>query len=214
MNILVLNTSHTDPRNFNNRFNRLQAYINACRPDFVLLQEGAGSVASLFLYKTISTLSALQGQLMGYYGVDCRSFFNPWPWMAYYNGAYAKQQIVGKKCIQTPKVSNEGARTATMIVTQTITAVSVHLSSDCDDQGRLQEINTILNNIPQTGVILIGGDFNCGETSVVWQTLRDNGFQIKGKGVDALAVADGNIISVEPVLPGISDHEGLLFKVQ
>lgn len=212
MKVLTLNTSHTNPENFKARFEALAAYINQERPDIVLLQEGAGGIAALWLYHCWSTFSKLFKNLAGYDYADYKSFYSPWPWMQYRNAVFTFWLITEVGCIQTPKVSAEGARTATMIQSGSITAVSVHLSSDCDDMGRLLEMQTILNQVP-SGSAIIGGDFNCVIGSAVWNLLSDNGFEVVGIGVDAVAVRGYDATSCQAVLPGVSDHPGVLVEI-
>jgi endonuclease/exonuclease/phosphatase family metal-dependent hydrolase len=119
--------------------------------------------------------------------------------------------IVGSECIQTPKVSDEGARTATLAESNGVDIVSVHLSSNCNDQGRFQEIKAIHSMSSQTAII--GGDFNSILGSVVWNYLSDMGFSVAGIGVDAVAVRGFQINSCQMVLSGISDHPGVLVEV-
>lgn len=212
MKILTLNTSHTNPDNFQARFDALAGYMNQERPDVVLLQEGAGGIAALWLYHCWSTFGKLYRQVPGYDYTDYRSFYNPWPWMQYRNAVFTLWPITEVKCIHTPKVSDEGARTATLIESDGVDVVSVHLSSDCDNQGRLAEMQEIHPRLKLSAII--GGDFNCGFGTPVWNYLNDMGFTVVGIGVDAVAVRGFQVISCHAVLSEVSDHPGVLVEIQ
>jgi endonuclease/exonuclease/phosphatase family metal-dependent hydrolase len=211
MKILTLNTSHTNQVNFRDRFIALAAYMNQDRPDVVLLQEGAGGIAALWMYQCWSTFARLHNVVIGYNYVDYKSFCLPSPWLQYRNAVFTLLPIVGSECIQTPKVSDEGARTATLAESNGVDIVSVHLSSNCNDQGRFQEIKAIHSMLSQTAII--GGDFNSILGSVVWNYLSDMGFSVAGIGVDAVAVRGFQINSCQMVLSGISDHPGVLVEL-
>jgi endonuclease/exonuclease/phosphatase family metal-dependent hydrolase len=177
----------------------------------VLLQEGAGGIAALWMYQCWSTFARLHNTVTGYNYTEYKSFCLPSPWLQYRNAVFTLWPITESECIQTPKVSAEGARTATMVESGAVDIVSVHLSSDCDNQGRLQEMQAIHPLLSQAAII--GGDFNCGVGSPVWNYLSDMGFTVVGIGVDAVAVRGFEVSSCQAVLPGVSDHPGVLVEI-